>query len=172
MTANTENLIRSTDFAVFIKGMRREWIAYPESGRIYSTTIKDFIKTDLCSGYQTISFRFSYGGQQMNTRIPFHRALWVLCRGIPLSLRAEVDHIDGNKENNTIDNLRLISKEENTPHKLSFEIAEEIRRRYAEGETKAALGREFGVSQKAIYHIIYRRTYRHPPEKMYYRGRV
>ena len=78
----------------------------------------------------------------------------------------------GNKENNTIDNLRLISKEENTPHKLSFEIAEEIRRRYAEGETKAALGKEFGVSQKAIYHIIYRRTYRHPPEKMYYRGRV
>ena len=33
----TENLIRSTDFAVFIKGCRGEWIPYPESGRIFST---------------------------------------------------------------------------------------------------------------------------------------
>ena len=76
------------------------------------------------------------------------------------------------QENNKITNLRLVSKEENTPHRLSFEIAEEIRRRYVDGETQTALGKEFGVSRQAIQHIICGRSYKHMPEKMHYRGRV
>ena len=168
----TENLIRATDFIVFLKGIRREWIAYPESGKIFSTVTGEFLKTKKLSGYHVLSISQRYAGKRYSTTIPFHRAIWILSRGIPLSLRAEVDHIDGDKENNCIGNLRLISKEENTPHKLNFEIAEEIRKRYVDGETQTALGKEFGVSRQAIQHIIYGRSYKHLPEKMHYRGHI
>ena len=170
--SHTENLIRATDFVVFLKGIKREWIAYPESGKIFSTVTGEFLKTKKFCGYHVISISQRYAGKRYNTTTPFHRALWILTYGIPLSLRAEIDHIDGNKENNKISNLRLVSKEENTPHKLSFEIAEEIRRRYVDGETQTALGKEFGVSRQAIQHIICGRSYKHMPEKMHYRGRV
>ena len=163
----TDNLIRATDFAVFLKGCRGEWIPYPESGRIFSTITGDFLKTFMASGYPSLTLSMKHGGQTYKTCIPFHRALWVLCYGIPFSLRAEVDHIDRNKHNNTISNLRLLSKEENTPHKLSYEIAEEIRSRHAQGETQTALAGEFGVSRSSIRQIIYRTSYPHPPEKMY-----
>ena len=131
-----------------------------------------FLKTKKLSGYHVLSISQRYAGKRYSTTIPFHRAIWILSRGIPLSLRAEVDHIDGDKENNCIGNLRLISKEENTPHKLNFEIAEEIRKRYVDGETQTALGKEFGVSRQAIQHIIYGRSYKHLPEKMHYRGHI
>jgi CO dehydrogenase/acetyl-CoA synthase beta subunit len=168
----TENLIRATDFIVFLKGIRREWIAYPESGKIFSTVTGEFLKTKKLSGYHVLSISQRYAGKRYSTTIPFHRAIWILSRGIPLSLRAEVDHIDGDKENNCIGNLRLISKEENTPHKLNFETAEEIRRRYAEGETQRELAKAYGAGKSTISDIIRCETHKRQPEKMHYRGRV
>lgn len=162
----TENLIRSTDFAVFMKGCRGEWIPYPESGKIFSTVIQDFVKTQKTAGYHSIAFRFTHAGQQMSTRIPLHRALWVLCNGLPLSLKAEVDHIDGNKDNNVLSNLRLISNAENSHQKLSWEKAEEIRAKHRAGATKTALAEEYGVGRTTVQGVIARRTYKHPPEKM------
>ena len=168
----TENLIRATDFAVFLKGLRGEWIAYPESGKIYSTLTGDFLTTTLNRGYHSLSFSLSYGGKRYNSRIPLHRALWVLCRGIPLSLKAEVDHIDKNRDNNVLANLRLISNAENSHRKLSWEAAEDIRRRNAEGESQRALAAAYGVSMAAVWDVLARRTYRNPPEKMYCRRRI
>ena len=170
--SQTENLIRATDFIVFLKGIKREWIAYPESGKIFSTVTGEFMKPSITRGYYSLPLTLTTSGKRYKSSIKFHRALWILTYGIPLSLRAEIDHIDGNKENNKISNLRLVSKEENTPHKLNFEIAEEIRKRYVDGETQTALGKEFGVSRQAIQHIIYGRSYKHLPEKMHYRGHI
>ncbi len=162
----TENLIRSTDFAVFMKGCRGEWIPYPDSGKIFSKNTGEFIRTQKIAGYHSISFRFTHAGQNMSTRIPLHRALWVLCNGMPLSLLAEVDHIDGNKDNNCISNLRLISNAENSSRKLSWEKAEEIRAKFRAGATKTALAEEYGVGRTTVQGVIARRTYKHPPEKM------
>ena len=164
--SKTDNLIRATDFAIFLKGARGEWIPYPESGKIYSTVTQDFVQTADTDGYQTIAFTLTHGGRCYRSRVSLHRALWVLCRGIPLSLKAEVDHIDGNRANNVIGNLRLISNAENVPHKLSFEAAEEIRRRHAEGESQTGLAKEFGVSRSSVRKVLRRETFRSPPEKM------
>ncbi len=168
----TENLIRATDFAVFLKGMRGEWVAYPESGKIYSTLTGKFLNATVIRGYHSISLSISYGGRSYRSRISLHRALWVLCRGIPLSLKAEVDHIDKNKDNNVLSNLRLISNAENSQRKLTWELAEDIRRRYAEGERRAKLAEEYGVSLTTVWEVLARRTYRNPPEKMHCRRRV
>ena len=168
----TENLLRATDFAVYLKGVRGEWIPYPESGKIFSTTTGEFLSTSVIRGYHSISFTLSYGGKRYCSRVTLHRALWVLCRGIPLSLKAEVDHIDKNRDNNVLSNLRLMSNAENSQRKLTWELAEEIRRRYAEGEIQAKLAEEYGVSPTTIWEVLSRRTYRNPPEKMYCRRRI
>ena len=67
----TENLIRATDFAVFLKGLRGEWIAYPEGGKIYSTLTGDFLTLD--STWEPFFH---------NLAMSWWMTLFLLCRGI------------------------------------------------------------------------------------------
>ena len=165
--AKTDNLIRSTDFAVYLKGMRGDWVAHPDTGRIYSNSIGDFLKPSVKAGYPSLRIRFSFGDKEICGRVSVHRAMWVLCRGIPLSLDAEVDHIDHNRENNRLENLRLISKQENVPHQITYADAEEIRRKREDGNTLKALAEEYGISQSSVRNIIRRKTHKNPPKVMY-----
>ena len=169
--AKTDNLIRATDFAVYLKGMRGDWVAHPDTGRIYSNSTGDFLKPAVKAGYPSLRIRLSFGDKEIRGRVSVHRAMWVLCRGIPLSLDAEVDHIDHNRENNRLENLRLISKQENTPHQITYADAEEIRRKRENGNTLKVLAEEYGISQSSVRNIIRRRTHKNPP-KMMYSGRV
>ena len=169
--AKTDNLIRATDFAVYLKGMRGDWVAHPDTGRIYSNSTGDFLKPAVKAGYPSLRIRLSFGDREIRGRVSVHRAMWVLCRGIPLSLDAEVDHIDHNRENNRLENLRLISKQENTPHQITYADAEEIRRKRENGNTLKVLAEEYGISQSSVRNIIRRRTHKNPP-KMMYSGRV
>ena len=169
--AKTDNLIRATDFAVYIKGMRGDWVAHPDTGRIYSNSTGDFLHPAVKAGYPSLRIRLSFGDREIRGRVSVHRAMWVLCRGIPLSLDAEVDHIDHNRENNRLENLRLISKQENTPHQITYADAEEIRRKRENGNTLKVLAEEYGISQSSVRNIIRRRTHKNPP-KMMYSGRV
>ena len=165
--AKTDNLIRSTDFAVYLKGMRGDWVAHPDTGRIYSNSIGDFLKPSVKAGYPSLRIRLSFGDKEICGRVSVHRAMWVLCRGIPLSLNAEVDHIDHNRENNRLENLRLISKQENVPHQITYADAEEIRRKREDGNTLKALAEEYGISQSSVRNIIRRKTHKNPPKVMY-----
>lgn len=83
----------------------------------------------------------------------------------------EVDHLDGRKDNNWAGNLEYVTHAENVrraahrmrggPHagsrngraKLTFDEVADIRRRLRDGATKAALARDFGVSDTLICHI-------------------
>ena len=165
--AKTDNLIRSTDFAVYLKGMRGDWVAHPDTGRIYSNSIGDFLKPSVKAGYPSLRIRLSFGDKEICGRVSVHRAMWVLCRGIPLSLDAEVDHIDHNRENNRLENLRLISKQENVPHQITYADAEEIRKKREDGNTLKALAEEYGISQSSVRNIIRRKTHKNPPKVMY-----
>ena len=165
--AKTDNLIRATDFAVYLKGMRGDWVAHPDTGRIYSNSTGDFLKPSIKAGYPSLRIRLSFGDKEIRGRVSVHRAMWVLCRGIPLSLNAEVDHIDHNRENNRLENLRLISKQENVPHQITYADAEEIRRKREDGNTLKALAEEYGISQSSVRNIIRRKTHKNPPKVMY-----
>ena len=111
--AKTDNLIRTSDFAVFVKGMRGDWIAHPDTGRIYSNSIGKFLKPFMRrSGYPALTVDYRLGGGDYHGEISLHRAMWILCRGIPTSLDAEIDHIDHNRQNNRLENLRLVYKDE------------------------------------------------------------
>lgn len=78
----------------------------------------------------------------------------------------EVNHKDGNKQNNNISNLEAVSRSDNLKHsyyilgnkrpnqKLTKEEAHEIRRLFATGNfTKRQLGKRFGVSMIVINRI-------------------
>ena len=164
--AKTDNLIRATDFAVYIKGMRGDWVAHPDTGRIYSNSTGNFLKPAVKAGYPSLRIRLSFGDKEICGRVSVHRAIWVLCRGIPLSLAAEVDHIDGNRENNCLANLRLVPAEENTVRNLTYKEAEEIRRRSAAGESRRDLAAEFRVGRSTVQRILSGKTHNRPPGKM------
>ena len=170
--AKTDNLIRTSDFAVFVKGMRGDWIAHPDTGRIYSNSIGKFLKPFMRrSGYPALTVDYRLGGGDYHGEISLHRAMWILCRGIPTSLDAEIDHIDHNRQNNRLENLRLVYKDENRKRKLTYADAEEIRERYVAGETQRTLAKAYGISKSSVGEIVRRETYRNPPKTMH-SGRV
>ena len=76
----------------------------------------------------------------------------------------EVNHIDGVRDNNKLDNLECVSRSVNTLHgiwinnngkqKLTLEDAESIRMKASEGERQVDIAKEFIVSPQTINQII------------------
>lgn len=48
-----------------------------------------------------------------------HRIIWILCNG-NFDKKLTVDHIDGNKENNSVENLRVVTEQANQQNRRKF----------------------------------------------------
>ena len=92
--------------------------------------------------------------------------------------KAEVNHIDGNKENNHVSNLEWANRSEQEKHafreglkstrgsqnsnaKLSASDVVEMRKRYMAGEGFSELATAYGVSQSTVRGIIRGSTWSH-----------
>jgi len=93
--------------------------------------------------------------------------------------KPQVNHIDGNKQNNHISNLEMVSAKENVVHafktglrvglkgenngntKLSNEDVTIVKRLILTGETTTSIARKFEVSRQVISHIKFGRTWKH-----------
>lgn len=90
----------------------------------------------------------------------------------------DVNHLNGNKDDNRADNLEYVSRIENIHHaiksglhntrgsrngraKLTDDMVIEIRMRHANGDMQSRLAREYGVSHQQISLIVNRKTWKH-----------
>lgn len=91
-----------------------------------------------------------------------------------------VNHKDGNKRNNSVENLEWCTYSQNMKHavshglakipglngdksparKVSWEIVREIRKRYSDGETFSKLGKDYGISKEQVINIVKRKNWK------------
>ena len=139
----------------------------------------------LTSGY--CSVRTTIGSRKNKIHILIHKAVAYTFLDNPYDL-PEVNHKDGDKENNHIDNLEwctshdnqqhkydiglfdktLISGENNHNSKLTFKDVEYIRENYIKGSSEfgiRAMAKKFSVSHPTILAIIRYETWKTPLDK-------
>lgn len=98
----------------------------------------------------------------------------------PRPTGADVNHRDGNRKNNCVENLEYVSRSENLLHashvlrstsgengasaKLTDAQVKEIRTRVSAGEKQSVLADEFGMSRSSINEIVRFKRYIHVGE--------
>ncbi len=161
--------LHAGDYAAWYKHATGDWIYDFAYGQITSRRTGRLVPFRVTpDGYLEASVIIK--GVRIHVRK--HRAVWIAAHGIlalPIDHDLEVDHINRNRTDCRLENLRLVRPEvnrTNRPNHLSDDTIKEIRRRYAaETISMAGLAREFGVCSDTISRIISRRTYRSVPDE-------
>ena len=145
-------------------------------GTIWSTVCTTG-KNSKALDWRKLPFRKSTSGhlsiKYCRKHLSVHRIIYRRFHG-PLQVELAVNHIDGNKENNTPRNLELITHSENMLHcfrvlghiplkprsKITFEIAETIRVDHSKGLTNSELRAKYRLSKSSISFIVNRKTWK------------
>ena len=142
-----------------------------DDGQIWSEKTHKFItQVKDKDGYMKVRMQSTDGGRH---RYSVHRL--VLENFLPVENMdsLQVNHKDGNKENNHLDNLEWTTCKENIQHavannlraktngsaKLTWEQIEEIRLRASKGESNISLGKFYGVHPDTIGKIKHDKTW-------------
>lgn len=147
------------------------------TGELFSKRSNRFLKKTVGSnGYYTIATKIG-GRSGKDICFKLHRLVAKAYIPNPLNL-PEVNHKDGNKLNNNLDNLEWVSHKDNMAHASTLGLTNymprdnrvastsyskciltennvsEICSLYNEGFTQEAIAESFSISRSAIYHIL------------------
>lgn len=148
-----------------------------ECGKIYSdkTGKEMYTIKDKC-GYLLVQFFDSKEKKRKTYAV--HRIIAKTFLGEKPNSEDTVNHIDGNKENNRVDNLEYVNRSEQMHHayrlglkkpvynsnqKLTIEQVLEIKARYklgGRGNGAYSIAKSYGVSESCILNIVNERTYK------------
>ncbi|MBO5431775.1 HNH endonuclease [Methanocorpusculum sp.] len=144
-------LCTMSDVFILNKIKSGDWIPSLDTGEVYSNTKKGFLKTMV-----------NHNGYRVIGKTTVSHIIWVAANG-PVPYGMQIDHINGNKQDNRLCNLHLVTASENqvlTRGVLTFSQAQEIRKRYAKGGiTQRELAREYRVKPDTIRRIVNNKTY-------------
>lgn len=162
--------------AVHPCGLRVE----PATGNVFGATGRIVGSTNPW-GYRTVPLPKEWAGHKSLNSLA-HRIVWEAVHG-PIPDGLEINHKNGVKTDNRIDNLELVTKSENLRHayamglraplrgeksagaKLTWALVGEIRRRLAQGrESLDSLAEEYGVCRTSIRNIRDYKTWATPRE--------
>lgn len=157
----------------YIEDMPSSEYYVSSKGRVYNfntSTLLGLHKNG--TGY----FRFKISDGRKNNRLVFiHRAVALTFMPIENSKILQVNHIDGDKSNNCIENLEWCTSKENNQHahdvglrsniteiKLNQILAEQIRNEYfiEKNISITKLAKKYNVSKSCIQDVIHNRTWK------------
>jgi len=134
-----------------------------ETGKIYSTRQrgKEGQKIELlgadCSGY--VVHTIMYNGIKKQCKA--HQIIWIAANGLYDKSVLMIDHINRNRKDNRLQNLRLVDSKGNrnnsTPYegKLSQEEKDRMYFLYKEGDMSIReLAEDFGISKSRVHQLI------------------
>lgn len=153
--------------------------AITQDGKVFSHYKHDFMKTKIDKdGYQTISLVTSEGKR---SSFGIHRLLMVTYCPCSIMDKLVVNHIDGNKKNNSLENLEWVTNAENVylAHRdglnntvgenhgraiISEEEAKQIIQLLNQGKSSTQIMKKIpNATKKIIFHIKYGETWKHLP---------
>ena len=143
-----------SDVCILDKIRSGEWVPSLDTGQVYSHVKRGFLRPSLTNR-----------GYEGSGKVQISHIIWVAANG-PVPYGMQIDHINGDKTDNRLCNLRLVSASENTHlcnALLTYNQAEDIRRRYAEGTiSQSQLAKEYGVQPSVVRMLICNKTYTKP----------
>ena len=136
-----------------------------ESGKIYSTRIRGHegerieLKGAECNGY--IVHTLSFKGVKKQVRA--HQVVWMAANGSYDKDTLQIDHINRNRKDNRLSNLRLVTAQENIQNSdrsntgiLTEEQKAAIFQLFHEGNmTMREIAEDFGISKSLVFNVVH-----------------
>lgn len=157
-----------------------KWRVDAEAGLVWSAKTKRPLGQKIKGRYHALMLK--HPDRIGAVQVSLHRVIWESVHG-PIPDDLVLNHLDGNRSNNSISNLELVTNVANAQHAIKLGLRSacvmakpgeanhmarltegdihEIRRLLARGLSQSAIAARFGVAQTNISHIKLGRSWAH-----------